>query len=432
MLLRCYRSLAAISYALSRPWLEFRARMEGPDGMWAGRLGLLSGEARSIDRPDIWLQAVSIGEVGVAEALVRALDRQAPGLKILLSTSTAAGFVRAQAALGDRCPVIIYPLDFPQVVRRLAREIRPKVYAALETELWPNLIQAVRDIEGHVVLLNGRISALSFPWYRRLKALTSPVLSSFTKICAISEVHAQRLAVLGAPPERILVTGNAKFEGLLERPVPAKAACLRERFRIGPEAYIWVAGSLRGGEEVPVVEACGILRRKWPRLVVFLVPRHLKGVQCLERALDRERVVYQLWSDIEVSEERISSVVVVDVMGPLFDLYGIADVAFVGGSLVPKGGQNVMEPASWACPVLYGPHTDNFEDARSCLDRHGGGREVQGGETLAVAVSELLSEPERRQEQGRLARSALEDLAGGAATRQAEVLLDVLRQGVFP
>ena len=422
-----YEKVTGATYAVSRPLLELWSRLEGNDGMWSGRLGHLPNYVAATGPQDLWLQAVSVGEVAVAEALVQAIDRRVPGLKILISVTTPAGFARAMSSLGARCSVIPYPLDFPQIVRRMANEVRPRVYACLETELWPNLISAVRQFGGKTVLLNGRISARSFPRYLRLLSITRPLLAGFSKICAISDIHANRLAALGAPMNRILVTGNAKFEGLLSRPDPDRKIGLRNRLGIEDSIKVLVAGSLRRGEEKEVIDAYDSLQSRWSDMIFFLVPRHLKRISSIVSMLNKKNIPYQLWSELEVNQRRTAKVIAVDVIGPLFDLYGLATVAFVGGSLVPKGGQNLLEPAAWGCPVIYGPHTDNFEEARITLESHGGGQEVNNGKDLAEAANLLFEEPLKREEQGKKGRNALEDLAKGVATKQTDILLQVLK-----
>nr|WP_246325304.1 glycosyltransferase N-terminal domain-containing protein [Dissulfurirhabdus thermomarina] len=414
-----YRWASRAAYLPAAPLLRARAGRT-PRGFLAGRLGLEAGEPL---RPDLWIHAVSVGEVAVAEAVVAALDRRGGGLDIVVSCGTPAGWDRARDRLGGRCRVVGYPLDFPQVVARALRRLRPRVYAAVEAELWPNLLLSVRRSGARTVLLNGRISARSYPAYRRIRSLTRPLLQGFDRVCAISGRHAERLQALGAPPDRVVVTGNAKFEGLLDRPDPGAAAAVRSRLGVEGAVPVWVAGSLRKGEEGPALDAFCRLRGRWPGLVLCLVPRHLERVGRCHRAARRRGLEAVDWSRLP---GKTAPVVVVDEIGPLFDLYGTARVAFVGGSLAPKGGQNLMEPAAWGCPVVYGPHTENFEDARAALDAAGGGMEVRDAGTLAAAVDRLLADPGRRDEMGRRARAALEGLAAGAAERQADVLLRAL------
>ena len=422
-----YEKGAAVLYLAAKPVLEMWSRLEGPDGMWAGRLGDISGQIADVGPYDIWMQAVSVGEVAVAEAIVKAVDMKAPGFNILISATTPAGFARAMSSLAPRCSVIPYPIDFPQVVRKAVRAIRPRVYACIETELWPNFVRAVHALGSASMLINGRISERSFARYAKIKSVTRPLLDKFSMICAISEVHAVRLNALGAPMERIAITGNAKFEGLIARPDQERLDMLRSRMGIDASMDVLVAGSIRKGEEKTVVGAYSSLLHSFPELMLFLAPRHLKRVPSIISCLKRADISFQLWSALEMGERRTSSVVVVDVVGPLFDIYGLASVSFVGGSLVPKGGQNIMEPAAWACPVLYGPHVDNFEEAKSALDASGGGLEVRNAIELARAVDSLLKTPALRNKKGLDARAALMELSQGAASRQADMLIELLR-----
>lgn len=422
-----YEKITGCSYSVIRPLLEMWSRMEGNEGMWRGRIGHVADHVLSAAPYDIWLQAVSVGEVAVAEALIHALDKKMSGLKIIVSSSTPAGFGRAVSSLGSRCCVIPYPLDFPQVVRSITGRLRPRVYACLETELWPNFISSARRVGTRTVLLNGRISAASFPRYSKLCSIVRPMLAGFSQVCAISEVHARRLKALGANPDRIVITGNAKFEGLLEMSDPVKVSIIRDQLDLKDSDKVFVAGSIRSGEEKAMVSVCMDLLSYDPETVVFLVPRHMERMRSIGNVLRKNGVAFQFWSEFDCSGKRTANVMIVDVIGMLFHLYGLAEAAFVGGSLVPKGGQNLLEPAAWSCPVLYGPHTEHFEEARMALEQYGGGRTVRDSSELAEMVSRLFQQRPARNDMGARARSALESLAHGAATRQAETLLRELK-----
>jgi 3-deoxy-D-manno-octulosonic-acid transferase len=421
-----YEKGAAVLYLAAKPVLEMWSRLEGPGGMWAGRLGDIPAQIAAAGPYDIWMQAVSVGEVAVAEAIVKAIDMKIPGINILISATTPAGFARAISSLAPRCSVIPYPMDFPQVVKKAVRAIRPSVYACIETELWPNFVRAVHGLGSVSMLINGRISGRSFARYAKIKSVTRPLLDKFSTICAISEVHAGRLNALGAPMERIVITGNAKFEGLIARPDQERLDMLRSRMGIDASHDVFVAGSIRKGEERPVVDAYSRLLYSFPELLLFLAPRHLKRVSSIIACLKRADMPFQLWSTIEMGERRTSRVVIVDVVGPLFDIYGLASVSFVGGSLVPKGGQNLMEPAAWACPVIYGPYVDNFEEAKAALSASGGGLEVRNAVELTEALESLLKNPALRNKKGLAARAALMELSQGAASRQADILIELL------
>ena len=402
----------------------------GDPALWKGRLGRVSEEISSQAPWDIWIQAVSVGEVGVARALIHAVHSMEPSLKILVSSSTATGYERACETLGDRCGVIPYPVDFPQAVSLAANAVSPRVFACIETELWPSMLMEVRTRGAATVLLNGRISARSFPRYMKIRPVIEGLLKDFSMICASSPASSQRLLALGAPEDRLLLTGNAKYEALLDRPDPGKAMELARLLGIPPGARVMVAGSVRAGDESHVMEAWKILEKQFPDLRLVVVPRHLKNVAVLERLFAQESQPVSLYSRLLDGETSAPSrVVLVDRIGPLFDLYGIASVAFVGGSMSPKGGQNILEPAAWACPVLYGPYTDNFEDAVNALDKEGAGGMVRDGKELASRITELLSDNAAANAVGKAARRALVNIAAGAATKQAKVLLKLWSSG---
>ncbi len=408
------------------PVFEIRCFFEEADSLWCGRIGKVPPEVETMSPYDIWFQAVSVGEVNVADALVRAIDDLHPGLKIVISSTTPTGLARARSLFKSRCPVIPYPFDFPQAVSRLSASIRPKVYAPLETELWPNMLEAVVAGGSKAVLLNGRISPRSFKRYKLIRSAVKPMLNKFMAICAISDSCARRFLDLGAPKGAVTVAGNAKFEGLLRRPDKTKAKSLRTKLGIGSHQRVFVAGSIRKGEEKFLVKAVKDVMQEIADSLFFLVPRHLARVSEITNRLKQLSLGFDLWSELEAGRKRLHDVVVVDVIGPLFDLYGIADVAFVGGSLVPKGGQNVMEPAAWGCPVLFGPYMDNFEESSQALLEFGGGRQVTDGDSLAHQIKDFFSEKTLRYHTGQKAFQALKKLAQNSATRQAELILEVL------
>ena len=406
------------------PAMKVLSMQAGNPVLWKGRMGRVPEDILASAPWDIWIQAVSVGEVGVAGALVHEVLSMEPGLRIVVSSFTAAGFERARATLGDRCGVMPCPVDFPQAVRRAVDAVRPRVFACIETELWPSMLVTMRERGIATMLLNGRISARSFPRYMKIRPVVAELLSGFSMICAGSPLSASRLLELGAGKDRLILSGNAKYQALLDRPDPAAATAQAELLGIPAGARVLVAGSIRGGDEKHIIAAWKILEKRFPDLHLIAVPRHLDNVTALERFFARESMPAVLYSKLqEGAATTPSKVVIVDRIGPLFDLYGIASVTFVGGSLSPKGGQNILEPAAWSCPVLYGPYIDNFEDAAKALEKEKADGMVQNGQELASRVIDFLSEPAAAEAAGKAARRALESIASGAATRQAEELV---------
>jgi 3-deoxy-D-manno-octulosonic-acid transferase len=373
-----------------------------------------------------------VGEVGVAGAIVDAVDSMKPGLKIIISSSTAAGFERAREVLGNRCGVIPCPVDFPRAVSRAAHCLSPRIFACIETELWPSMLETMWKIGASTVILNGRISSRSFPRYRRIRSVTEKLLGNFALICASSRTSAQRLKELGAPARRLMLTGNAKYEALLDKPDSSRAAAAAGLLEMEPGKRVLVAGSIRTGDETHIVEAWKILEQQYSDMHLVAVPRHLKNVPALQRLFKARDMPFILYSDVVNGKGAPARIILVDRIGPLFDLYSLASVAFVGGSFAPKGGQNLLEPAAWGCPVLYGPHTENFEDAAMALEHEGAGGMVQDGKMLAMRIHEFFAHENLAAERGRAARRALERLAQGAATRQAEAMLNLLNREHFP
>ncbi|WP_456432248.1 3-deoxy-D-manno-octulosonic acid transferase [Thermosulfuriphilus sp.] len=375
---------------------------------------------------DLWLQAVSVGEVAVAEALVRALKKASPSLRILLTSTTPAGLKRARENLAAVVKVAPYPLDAPQLVKVALRRVSPRLFVPIETELWPNMIFEARRHGARVILANARISPFSFPRYQKVRSLMKRLFKRFEAFLAISEVHAERLKALGAPGERIFICGNAKYEGLLEGRERCHLQHWRDLLRVGHREAVFVVGSLRRGEEEALAQVIKALQTSLPGLLTIVAPRHLDWLKRLKQAFEAWGLSAQRLSSLFSGHPRKAPVVIIDEIGHLFCLYGLAQVAFVGGSLVAKGGQNLLEPAAWGVPVLFGPHTENFEDARGLLEEKGGGRAISSPQELAQLVREIIT----NSSQTPSGKGALEAAraASGAASRQAELILKILQR----
>ncbi len=428
LLLNFYRGLAKAGYPLVSMFAGLIGEEEDRQ-LFNARLGKGLDVVKANAPYDIWLHAVSVGEVMVAEALVRELLSLRSGLKILLSSFTVSGQRQARRLLQGLCDIAPGPFDFPQAAQGMLSVCRPKVYACVETELWPNMFIDACKAGVKTAIVNARLSLRSFENYRRLKGLFSPVLENVELIMAISEADAGRFARLGARLTCLTVTGNAKYASLLSRidELRQDVEKLRQKLGFEEKTKFFIAGSLRGGEEETVIRAWLDVKAKQPDLRLIIAPRHLERVRDVVDALKRHCVAFSLWSNISSHHKLAVSgqCIVVDSIGVLLLLYGLADVAFVGGSLVPKGGQNMMEPAVWSIPVLFGPFTDNFLDASQMLLENQGGFLVHNANELAVQLKRLCWNRTELEKAGKNAYTSLEMLSKNAVSRQAMGLLEL-------
>ncbi len=370
---------------------------------------------------DLWLHASSVGEATVAAAILEEFLKIRPKTSVLLTLFTPTGAKKARELIKDRVKIALAPYDLPGFIDQALTCTSPKVMALIETEIWPNLIVYSHQKGAKVLLLNGRLSPKSFPRYRLVKPLLRGLFLLFSGLAVIGPSEAKRFEALGAPLEKIQIFGNAKHDLLKKRAESLDPEIFRKRLRIGQEEII-VFGSVRHGEEKAIVRS---IKGLWPRknLVFIVVPRHLKRLITLERSLNKEGLSFIRWSRLKGRREQ--RIVVVDEIGPLFGLYSLAKVAFVGGSLVPKGGQNPMEPAAFGVPVLFGPHMENFENEARGLKKRGGGFVVQDTRELIFLVEELLDNRKLYNQASFGARKTLKDLTG-AASKQAQWLAQFL------
>jgi 3-deoxy-D-manno-octulosonic-acid transferase len=384
------------------------------------RLGFLRVPPPPAPGGRFWVHAVSVGEVMAAVPLVQALRARWPEADVVVSTVTATGQRVAQARLGDVAALVTFPLDFHGAVRRAVRRVGPRCFVALETELWPNLLRALSRAGVPAVLANGRISDRSYRRYRRVRLLFRRVLADVALFCMQSEEDARRIIALGASPDRVVVTGNLKMEAPAGE---AGAERLWRRLLHLGEAPVVVAGSTHRGEEALVLDAFLAARGRADGLRLILAPRHPERLDEVESLAGGRglRVVRRS----RVTAGQAAPVILLDTVGELASLYGVADVIFVGGSLVPIGGHNVIEPALHGKPVIFGPHMGNFREAARLLVHGGGGVQVRDGEELATAMVRLLEDPRARQAAGQAAWRAVRTHQG-ACVRTVEALQGVV------
>ena len=392
------------------------------------RLGILPKKTvKSLSgRPRIWIHGASLGEIRVAAAIVKAVRVKLPNCDILVSTVTEHGRNIALETFEEDIHVVYAPLDLTVCVFRAFSAVRPDVMVFLETEIWPAWIFTARKMGIKTVLINGRISPRSFKGYLRFKAFFKMVLKNFDAFSMISETDARRIHAMGALPEKIQVNGNAKYDHLNAAPDFALGLKIRQTLNLESSKPVMVAGSTRGGEEAMLLDVYGKILPEFPNALLILAPRHINRVPDI-CALIRDRgFQYRLRTEIGRGKAlRTAQILVMDTFGELFNIYSVATLVFCGASLVPLGGQNPLEPAIWEKPVLYGPHMEDFQDAKNILEALGGSLPVLGPEDLAEKVLWLLSHPEKANDMGRRARAAVLQTQA-AAHRHAEVIKKVL------
>ena len=383
-------------------WRTFRARM--------GRIPdtLATGERT------VWIHAVSVGEALAARSLVEPLERALGRSTVVVSTSTAAGgAVAAQGLPPER--LFIAPFDFPWAVASVLDRLRPALLVLVETELWPNLIRQARARGVRIAVVNGRISDRSFPRYQRIRGLLRHVLAQVNLFLMQGDTHADRIRALGAPPARVRVTGNLKYDALVEPRVPAELATL------GANGPLWVAGSTMLDEDALVLRALAHVRASRPDVRLVLAPRRperFADVPALAeaagfRCVKRSALGGGAWGEGEV--------LLLDSMGELAGVYALATVVFVGGSLVPTGGHNILEAALCGKAVVVGPHMANFQEIADDFRREGALVQVAGADRLGPETLALFQDEPRRAEIGRRAR-ALVDRNRGARAATVEAL----------
>ena len=354
--------------------------------------------------PRCWIHAVSVGEAATAAPLVQALRRRWPQFSVVLSTVTPTGARVVSAELGGAATHRYFPLDLPGPVRRALDAVRPRFFIGLETELWPNFLRALASRGIPTMIVNGRISDRSFRRYRLVRPFVARMLGRVSVFAMQSPEDARRIIALGAPPGRVVVTGNLKAD--LRAGPPGAAEHWARLLGVNAARSLWIAGSTHRGEEAAVLDAFARLLPRFPGLDLLLAPRHPERAEEVER-LVRDRGLRAVKRSTLAGGGRLDGVIILDTVGELAALYELADIVFVGGSLVPNGGHNVLEPAQRRKPVLVGPHTENFRESTELLVSAGGAVVVEDGPGLEREVEKLLEDPERGRKMGEAAFAAV-------------------------
>ncbi|MBU4344892.1 MAG: 3-deoxy-D-manno-octulosonic acid transferase [Proteobacteria bacterium] len=374
------------------------------------RLGLMplpnaisQNRSRKPDNRPIWIHALSVGEVLSAVPLVKELKSCFKHHDIVFSTSTKTGFEIANNLLKENVDAIFFfPYDLPISVKHIAAKVEPDIVIIVESDIWPNFLFEMKRRNVPVILVNARLSRRSYFGYKLFLFFSKRLFLFFSKICVQSSEDARRFSLLGIPPGRITITGNIKFDQQYDFAGQEELNKLRQSLLIKPSQKILLAGSTHYGEEAILLDAFSRLKKKYPDLILIIVPRNPDRTGSVCRICKSEGLFAVTMTELEEKKTR-QDVIVVDRIGLLKMLYAIVDIAFVGGSLVRCGGHNPLEPAAFSRPIIFGPDMSDFADISDMLISSGGAVSVQDAESIYNIVSELLTDNQKAGEMGSMA-----------------------------
>ncbi|GGC83265.1 lipid IV(A) 3-deoxy-D-manno-octulosonic acid transferase [Marinobacter halophilus] len=373
----------ALPFILIRLWWQGR-KAPALRQDWQHRLGIIP----EISGPVIWVHAVSVGETIAAGPLVRRLLARDLGATILMTAMTDTGLAQARKMFGDRVTYAYAPYDTPGSIRRFLGRINPRILVILETEIWPNMIRQCRRRRVPVFLINARLSERSARGYERVRGLAGPVMNSISWVAAQAERDAERFRRIGVAASHVEVTGSVKFDVDIPEDVQVASDAFRQTLSARP---VWIAGSTHAGEDEQLLLAHQGILESHPRALLIVVPRHPDRFDAVAAMAEDQGFVLARRSLGQ--DPAAAQVYLGDTMGELMMLYGVSDLAFVGGSLIERGGHNPLEPAAWGIPVFSGPHIFNFETIFERLLADGGVQLVRGKEDVVREVSRLFADP---------------------------------------
>jgi 3-deoxy-D-manno-octulosonic-acid transferase len=424
-----YSLAMLLVFLAASPYFLYQAARHGKyAGSLPERLGLLPVSLNLDREPSIWIHAVSVGEALTARAIAGDLKVRYPHLRLFVSTTTMTGQQVAKQSFQVADGVFYFPIDLTFIVRRVLDIVRPQLFVMMETEIWPNLLRECRSRGVRTAVINGRISTRSFPRYRLVRPLFRRVLTLVDRFCVQGEETAGRLVELGAPRDRITITGSLKFDALH---VPGTAGTARGAERVlrflavAEGRAVIVAGSTMPGEHEIVLKAFERIRTLAHNPLLVLAPRkpeHFAEAAALARQSGFRTV---LRSELAIDEEVRADVVILDTIGELAHVYQAGTVVFVGGSLVPIGGHNILEPAIHGKPIVFGQYMQNFAEIAETFLTGQAAVQVKSGRELEDALIKLLSAPAARERLGNRAR-ALVEANRGARERSLAALADLL------
>lgn len=375
------------------------------------------------DGKRVWIHAVSVGEVTAAAPIVASLKMRNPGVKIIFSTSTETGQEMARRYIKGADVFIFFPLDIPCVVRKVIELANADIFVLVETELWPNFLRVCKEHRMKTLMVNGRISPRSYRRYLKTAFFWRRILDNLDEAGMISVVDAERIKAIGLNSPKVKVLGNAKYDGLAAMVSPALQKEISLHLNVRKDEKFFVAGSTHEGEEKIVISVYQDILKHYPDFKLIIVPRHIERTNDVVGLLQQANL-----NDIiklsEINNGRLRTderIIIIDVIGELFKVYSLATIVYCGGSLVPKGGQNILEAAAWGKVIFYGPSMEDFSQERTLLEDVGCGITIKSEEELSRGIITLLGRPEEIINRGEKGREVV--LANiGASARYADLI----------
>ena len=424
-----YSVATLIALLALSPYFVYQAlRHKKYVGNLGQRLGILPVALNLDSEPSIWIHAVSVGEVLSTRPVIEELRKRYPSLRLFLSTTTRSGQQLARRSITDVDGIFYFPFDWPFTVRRTLAIIQPKLFVMVENEIWPTMLRECKRRGVRTIVINGRISARSFHRYRIVRPFFKRVLADIDRFCVQGEETAGRLVALGADRSRMTLTGSLKFDALDEAPLPGRGPTRVLRFfRMSSNRPVLIAGSTMRGEDEAVIRAFNRVRTTpaGANALLIIAARHPERFDDVERLCKSEGLATIRRSELPIDAEPRCDAVILDTIGELAHLYQIATAVFVGGSLIPAGGHNILEPALYGRSIVFGPHMENFKEITETFLTNRAAIQVHNARELESTIVALMGDPVRRARLGAAAR-ALIDANRGAKDRTLAVIADLL------
>jgi 3-deoxy-D-manno-octulosonic-acid transferase len=382
-------------------------------------------------KPRLWIHACSVGEVSVVKPIISELKKIFPCSYIIISNTTKSGHDLAKQELKDASAYLYFPLDLWCVVKKVLRITSPDIILISETEIWPNFLKAAKRQGIKTILVNGRISSRSFNGYIKIRPFIKKVLQNFDILSMIAKRDAKRIIAMGASSERVFINGNSKYDRLTDLANSSFEEEIKAVLNISKEDKVFIAGSTRRGEEEIIIDAYLKFVNIHPDMLLVLAPRHIDRTEAVKELLRQNKLEFVMKTDLDNGKsKRDRKVIIINTIGDLFKVYSVGTIIFCGGSLVPLGGQNILEAAAWGKVVFYGPSMEHFLDSKELLEEIGAGIEIRDADDLVKKGLELLKDEGRLHALGKAGREAV--LAKrGAARRTAELTRVLLEERVI-